>query len=72
MSFLTDVFNGSKYCSTILETVGLHMPNQNFRDFCFFNVDFKVEPVIPLDALRRKMTSTVTLAYSAEVRSRRI
>ena len=41
MSFLTDVFNGSKYCPTLLENVGLHVPNQNFRDFSLFIVDFK-------------------------------
>jgi len=26
---------------TLLETVGLHVPNRNFRDFSLFNVDFK-------------------------------
>jgi hypothetical protein len=41
MFFETDVFNGSKYCPTLLETAGLHVPNRNFRDFSLFNVDFK-------------------------------
>ena len=39
--FLTDVFNGLKYCAALLETVGLRVPNRNFRDFSLFNVDFK-------------------------------
>jgi hypothetical protein len=36
-----DVFNGSKYCFTLLETVGLRVPNRDFREFSLFNVDFK-------------------------------
>jgi len=38
---LMDVFNGSKYCPTLLETVGLCEPNDKFRDFNLFNVDYK-------------------------------
>jgi hypothetical protein len=26
---------------TLLETIGLRVPNRNFRDFSLFNVDFK-------------------------------
>jgi len=40
MSFLTNVFSVSKSCLTLLETVGLRVPNQNFRDFGMFNVAF--------------------------------
>jgi len=38
---LTTVRSGSKYCLTILGTVGLRVWNRNFRDFSLFNVDFK-------------------------------
>jgi len=27
-----NVFSSSKYCPTLLETVGLRVPNRNFRD----------------------------------------
>jgi len=30
-----------KHFPTILEAVGLQVPNQNFRDFRLFNIDFK-------------------------------
>jgi hypothetical protein len=39
--FLTGVFSDSKYCTILLETVGLRVPNRGFRDFGLFNVDFK-------------------------------
>jgi len=39
--FLKNVFSGSKYCPTLLETVGLRVPNLNSREFGLFNVDFK-------------------------------
>jgi hypothetical protein len=38
---LKDVFSGSKYCRTLLETVGRSVPNRNFRKFSLFNVEFK-------------------------------
>jgi hypothetical protein len=38
--FLLNVFSGSKFCPTLLETVGLRGPNRNFRDFKLFRVDF--------------------------------
>jgi len=38
---LTDAFSGLKYWPTISETVGLRVPNRNFRDFSLFSVDFK-------------------------------
>jgi hypothetical protein len=31
--FLLNVYNGLKICPTLLETVGLRVPNRNFRDF---------------------------------------
>jgi hypothetical protein len=31
--FLLNVFSGSKFCPTRLETVGLRVPNRSFRDF---------------------------------------
>jgi hypothetical protein len=37
---LTDTFSGLKYWPTLLETVGLRVPNRNFRDFNLFSVDF--------------------------------
>ena len=30
-----------KYFPTLLEAVGLGVPNQNFRDFGLYNADFK-------------------------------
>ena len=41
------VFSGSKYCHTLLETVGLYVPNDNFRDFNLFNVDYKGQTCPP-------------------------
>jgi hypothetical protein len=35
------VYNGSKYCHTLLKTVGLRTTNRNFIDFRFFNFDLK-------------------------------
>jgi hypothetical protein len=37
--FLLNVYNGSKFCPTLLETVGLRVPNRNFRDFKLFHVN---------------------------------
>jgi hypothetical protein len=37
--FLLNVYNGSKICPTVLETVGLRVPNRNFRDFKLFHVN---------------------------------
>jgi len=39
--FLTNIFSGSEYCPMLLETVGLLMPNWNFRNFSLFNINFK-------------------------------
>ena len=39
--FLTNVFNDLKPCPTLLQTVGLPVPNRNLRDFRLDNVDFK-------------------------------
>ena len=41
MSFFDGYFCDSKYCPALLETVGLRVPNHNFRDFSLFNVDIK-------------------------------
>ena len=60
---LTNVLNDSKYWPTLMETVGLRVPNRNFRDFCFFNVDFKRLNCPPSLALRRLPI------YSIDVRS---
>jgi hypothetical protein len=38
--FLLNVFSGSKFCPTLLETVSLRVSHQNFRDFKLFHVDF--------------------------------
>jgi hypothetical protein len=38
---LTDAFSGLKCSPVLLETVGLRVPNRNFRDFSLFSVDFK-------------------------------
>jgi hypothetical protein len=39
--FLTNAFSVSKSCPSRLETVGLRVPNQNFREVNLFNVAFK-------------------------------
>jgi hypothetical protein len=37
---LLNVYTGSKFCPTLLDTVGLHVPNRNFRNFKLFHVSF--------------------------------
>jgi hypothetical protein len=37
--FLLNVYNGSNFCPTLLETFGLRLPNRNFRDFKLFHVN---------------------------------
>jgi hypothetical protein len=37
--FLLNVYYGSIFCTTLLETVSLRVPNWNFRDFKLFHVD---------------------------------
>jgi hypothetical protein len=37
--FFLNVYNGSKFCPTLLETVGLRVPNRNCRYFKSFHVD---------------------------------
>jgi hypothetical protein len=36
--FLTQVYRGSKYCPSVLETVGLRVPVRYIRDFSMFSV----------------------------------
>jgi hypothetical protein len=36
--FLTQVYRGSKFCPSVLETVGLRVPVQSVRDFSMFSV----------------------------------
>jgi hypothetical protein len=36
--FLTQVYRGSKFCLSVLETVGLRVPVRYIRDFTMFNV----------------------------------
>jgi hypothetical protein len=40
--FLLNVYNGSKFCPILLETVGLRVPNRNFRDFKLFHVNLNL------------------------------
>jgi hypothetical protein len=37
--FLLNIYSGSKFCPTLLETVGLRVQNRNVRDFKLFLVD---------------------------------
>jgi hypothetical protein len=39
--FLLNDYSSSKFCSTLLETVSLYVPNQNLRHFALFTVDLK-------------------------------
>jgi hypothetical protein len=41
MIFLINVFNGSKYCPAMLETVCPRVSHRRFMDFILFNVDAK-------------------------------
>jgi hypothetical protein len=36
--FLTQVYRGSKFCPSVLETVGLRVPVRYIRDFSMFSV----------------------------------
>jgi hypothetical protein len=38
--FLLNIFSGSIFCPTLVETVGLRVSNRDFRDFKLFHVDF--------------------------------
>jgi len=57
-------------CCCFLETVGLRVPDSNFRDAVCLMLAVNVETALPLDALRRQMPSTVILIYSVDVWSR--
>jgi hypothetical protein len=71
--FKKDVFSGSKYCPTLLETVVPQMLNQNSRDFSLMNVlTLIVETALTSDALRQQTPPTVVSVYSMDVRSRLI
>jgi hypothetical protein len=37
--FLLNVYNSSKFCPILLETVGFRVPNRNFWDFKLFHVN---------------------------------
>jgi hypothetical protein len=36
-AFLINVFRGTKYCPSVLETVGIRVPTRNIRNFTMFN-----------------------------------
>jgi hypothetical protein len=36
--FLAQVYSGSKFCPSVLETVGLRVPPRRIRDFALFRV----------------------------------
>jgi hypothetical protein len=40
-AYFNRFYYGLKYFLTLIETAGLCVPDQNFRDFALFNVDFK-------------------------------
>jgi len=39
LHFLLNVYYGSNFCPTLLETAPLREPNRNLRDFTLFNID---------------------------------
>jgi len=45
-SVFNGCFYGSKYYRNLLETVGLRVPNRNFREISLFTFDFK-RPICP-------------------------
>jgi hypothetical protein len=53
--FKISVNSGSNFWPTHLQTVGLPVPNGNFRDFTLFYAEEKRRIFPALDALRRLM-----------------
>jgi hypothetical protein len=72
MSFLIGVFSFLKYYPTLLETLGLRLPNLNLETSACLMLTLNVESVLPLDSLRQQMPSTVMLIHSMNVRFRLI
>ena len=69
MSFFNEYLQWSKYCPNLAETVGLGVRNRNLKTLICLMSTLKVATVLPFDALRRKMSSTVIAVYSMDVRS---
>jgi len=55
-----------------LESVSLLVPNRILEKLVCLILTLNVKPALPLDALRRRMPSTIILAYSMDVRPRLI
>jgi hypothetical protein len=55
--FLTQVYSGSKFCPSVLETVSLWVPPRRIRDFALFGVCPPVKVVPPQDVHRLLMLS---------------
>jgi hypothetical protein len=60
---LIGIYSGSKFCPSLLETVGLQFPAWYIRDFRLFNVRFSSIIVLLLHALQLLMLFAGTLVY---------
>jgi len=67
--FSTNVFSVSKSCPTLFETVGLRVPNRNYRALFCLTLALNVETALPLVSLRQQIPSAVILTHSIDVRS---
>jgi len=66
--FVANVCSGSKYCHTLLETVGLRVPNRNFKTLDCLMSTSNAENLLPFYALRQ-MALAVIPKYGMDVRS---
>lgn len=61
-----NLYSDSNFCPTLLQTVGLLVPNRNLRYFTLFNVTLKFATVLPLYARRQLMSSARTVICLVE------
>jgi hypothetical protein len=59
--FLIQVYLGSKFCPSVLETVGLHVPTRHLNTFLCSMFALQLKPVLLLDALQPLMLSAGTV-----------
>jgi len=65
-AILKNIYKCSIFCPTILETVGSRVPYRNSMILIRFLLILSVATVLPIDVLRRTMTSVRILGYSKE------
>ena len=67
--FLTNIFNGQNIVLFFQKMLVWACQIEILETLVFVMLTLKFETVLPLDALRRQMPSTVMLVYSMDVRS---